>query len=120
MSNVQDARRRLVLNNVVQGTATNDQARQLVLANRPRNWRNFFGRLLILGLISATAWAAYSYVQETPLNTYDYTARVERVLKKTPLIDGHNDLPYLLRLDLQNKIYDTSVFTFRERKKPNY
>ena len=27
----------------------------------------------------------------------DYAARVERVLKQTPLIDGHNDLPWELR-----------------------
>jgi hypothetical protein len=31
----------------------------------------------------------------------------------TPLIDGHNDLPYLLRLELKNKIYD-SKFYFKQ------
>lgn len=36
----------------------------------------------------------------------------ETLLKKFPLIDGHNDLPYLLRLELQNQIYNTSQFTF--------
>jgi len=29
--------------------------------------------------------------------TNDYEARVERVLKQTPLIDGHNDLPWEIR-----------------------
>jgi membrane dipeptidase len=27
----------------------------------------------------------------------DYEARVQRVLKQTPLIDGHNDLPWEIR-----------------------
>jgi membrane dipeptidase len=34
-------------------------------------------------------------------------------MKTTPLIDGHNDLPYLLRLELKNKIYD-SKFDFKQ------
>ncbi|RDW79549.1 dipeptidase-6 [Coleophoma cylindrospora] len=39
----------------------------------------------------------------------DNGARVRRVLSRIPLIDGHNDLPYLLRIELQNKIYDRKV-----------
>ena len=31
-------------------------------------------------------------------------ARIDRILKKTPLIDGHNDLPYALREDYQLKV----------------
>ena len=31
-------------------------------------------------------------------------ARIDRVLKRTPLIDGHNDLPYALREDYQLKV----------------
>ncbi len=31
-------------------------------------------------------------------------ARIDRILKKTPLIDGHNDLPYALREDYQRKV----------------
>lgn len=32
-------------------------------------------------------------------------ARVQRLLKATPLIDGHNDFPFLLRQQLRNQIY---------------
>ncbi|PVH89414.1 hypothetical protein DL98DRAFT_543767 [Cadophora sp. DSE1049] len=38
--------------------------------------------------------------------------RVNEILSSTPLIDGHNDLPYLLRIELQNKIYAASEFQF--------
>jgi hypothetical protein len=37
---------------------------------------------------------------ETPL------ARAQRLLKATPLIDGHNDFPFLLRQQLHNQIYE--------------
>ena len=31
-------------------------------------------------------------------------ARIDRILKRTPLIDGHNDLPWALRDDHGSKI----------------
>jgi membrane dipeptidase len=34
----------------------------------------------------------------------DYEARVERVLKQTPLIDGHNDLPWEIRDRFQSRL----------------
>jgi membrane dipeptidase len=34
----------------------------------------------------------------------DYAARVERVLKQTPLIDGHNDLPWEIRDRFQSRV----------------
>ncbi|PWW76285.1 hypothetical protein C7212DRAFT_196855 [Tuber magnatum] len=37
--------------------------------------------------------------------------RVERILRRTPLIDGHNDLPFAIRSLFQNKIYNSN-FTF--------
>lgn len=40
------------------------------------------------------------------LSPTDYAGRARQILRTTPLIDGHNDLPYLLRVELQNKIYD--------------
>ena len=45
----------------------------------------------------------------------DYAARVAQVLKKTPLIDGHNDLPWEIRERFHSKLStidlgrDTSV-----------
>lgn len=35
-----------------------------------------------------------------------YLALAESILRQTPLIDGHNDLPFLLRQQLKAKIYD--------------
>ena len=36
----------------------------------------------------------------------DNAKRAERVLKSTPLIDGHNDLPYAIRRSTNDQIYD--------------
>lgn len=35
----------------------------------------------------------------------DYLGRAKRVLRITPLIDGHNDFPFLLRQQLHGKVY---------------
>ena len=43
----------------------------------------------------------------------DYVSRTKHVMSSTPLIDGHNDMPYLIRIELRNHIYDKR-FTFRE------
>ena len=39
-----------------------------------------------------------------PAASTDYEARVERVLKQTPLIDGHNDLPWEIRDRFQSRL----------------
>ena len=43
---------------------------------------------------------ANGHKAETPLE------RTTRLLKTTPLIDGHNDFPFLLRQELHNQIYE--------------
>ena len=37
---------------------------------------------------------------------YQSPDEIDQLLKNHPVLDGHNDLPYLLRLDLQNTITD--------------
>lgn len=46
-----------------------------------------------------TLWASLfaSVLAAAPATNSDYQARVARVLKATPLIDGHNDLPWEIR-----------------------
>lgn len=48
----------------------------------------------------AFLWPGQSQVEPT-----NYAERTRRVLKTTPLIDGHNDLPWQLRIELHNRIY---------------
>jgi membrane dipeptidase len=43
----------------------------------------------------------------------NFKAGAEALMKTTTFIDRHNDLPYLLRLELKNKIYD-SKFDFKQ------
>lgn len=88
-----------------------DDAEQVVVGRNPI--------LTGIGLVVFTAisyWLATIYGKEPVVDPLDYSLRTDNILKSTPLIDGHNDLPYLLRLELRNKIYDKSVFTFRESR----
>lgn len=66
--------------------------------------------------IAFCLWLGYS--PETAIHELDYASRSERLMKTTPLVDGHNDLPYLLRLELKNKIYDTQKFDFHKGSRP--
>jgi hypothetical protein len=50
---------------------------------------------------------------ESPLDPTDYATRARRILRLTPLIDGHNDFPFLLRQQLRARIYDHDFLTER-------
>ena len=54
---------------------------------------------------TASTWSSIAQ-RMTPIEPTDYMARAKRLLQSTPLIDGHNDFPYLLRQQLHNEIYD--------------
>ncbi|UPK99766.1 hypothetical protein LCI18_010701 [Fusarium solani-melongenae] len=72
-----------------------------------RSWLRYpflaAGIALFLGPLS------FFWPREGPIDPTDYVERTKRVLKTTPLIDGHNDLPWQLRIELQNRIYDGRV-----------
>jgi membrane dipeptidase len=51
----------------------------------------------IVGFFNAAAIACAMLAAPAPAHTQDYQQRVDRVLKQTPLIDGHNDLPWEIR-----------------------
>ena len=53
-------------------------------------------RHLILGLACAGLLASPVLGQSAPIDP-KIKARIDRILKRTPLIDGHNDLPWSLR-----------------------
>lgn len=79
---------------------------------KPRSW----AVPIFVGLVAAglAAFLAYNQNATVQISEDDYAARTEMVLRTTPLIDGHNDLPFLLRLELHNQIYDNKSFPFRE------
>ncbi|KAK2610194.1 hypothetical protein N8I77_003645 [Diaporthe amygdali] len=70
----------------------------------------------LVGLAGASLAAFFAYNQDETANLRhdDYATRTEMILRSTPLIDGHNDLPFLLRLELHNQIYDNKSFPFRD------
>ena len=51
--------------------------------------------------------------EEDQIDPTDYAARTKRILRTTPLIDGHNDFPFLLRQQLRSKIYEHDFLTTR-------
>ena len=68
-------------------------------------WRNFF---VASGLTILLTPFTFLWHREMPVNPADYAERTRRVLNTTPLIDGHNDLPWQLRVELHNRIYDNN------------
>lgn len=88
---------------------SHDTDLQLVLYRQGRKTFEYLLRaVLILLTIIATALAVqpWSYFQAESIDPHDYAERTRRLLAQTPLIDGHNDLPYLIRLQLNNQIYN--------------
>lgn len=72
--------------------------------------------LCLFTLVTAgSLWIAYRLGTKNHIAEKDYAGRAARVLKSTPLIDGHNDLPYLLRIELQNQV-NGGKFNFHEGK----
>ena len=59
---------------------------------------NFLLRCLAIGAVLAPLLASAAPAKN------DYSARVAHVLKQTPLIDGHNDLPWEMRTRFQGKL----------------
>ncbi|EXJ89928.1 hypothetical protein A1O3_02995 [Capronia epimyces CBS 606.96] len=43
--------------------------------------------------------------KEESIDAKDYLGRAKRILQNSPLIDGHNDFPFLLRQQLHGEIY---------------
>lgn len=76
-------------------------------------FRNSAFLLVLLVLLGAFVSSFFEIsLTVRKLDPLAYEERVNEILSSTPLIDGHNDLPYLLRIELQNKIYDSSEFQF--------
>jgi hypothetical protein len=77
---------------------------------RRPNPRRRFG---LLGVFICVLGLGYLFKADRNITATDYAARTKHVLSTTPLIDGHNDMPYLIRIELKNHIYDKR-FTFRD------
>lgn len=58
------------------------------------------------GLALAATPFTWLWPGEEPIDPTNYALRAKRVLQTTPLIDGHNDLPWLLRVELHNRVRD--------------
>ncbi len=66
--------------------------------------------LYLAAAISLAATAAQAPGQPVDART---RARIDRILKSTPLIDGHNDLPWALRENHESRIIDLASGTDR-------
>ncbi|RSL91673.1 putative dipeptidase [Fusarium oligoseptatum] len=72
-----------------------------------RSWLRY--PFLAAGIALFLGPFSFIWPREDPIDPTDYVERTKRVLKTTPLIDGHNDLPWQLRIELHNRIYDGRV-----------
>lgn len=96
----------------VDDSAIPESDRQLVVLERrkPRIWGSFKLTLVFLMSIGiAIAMRTMSDVRKENIDPLDYRTRTDRILSQTPLIDGHNDLPFLIRLQLNNQIYENKL-----------
>ena len=57
------------------------------------------GALRVLGVLIALAIASLPAYGQSPAPSANDLERAKRVLRQTPLIDGHNDLPWRIRED---------------------
>ncbi len=70
-------------------------------------------KLLISAIVSVAA-LPFVLSQFKSTAPTDYVERTKQLMSTTPLVDGHNDMPHMIRKELENKIYDKSKFTLRE------
>jgi membrane dipeptidase len=76
------------------------------------SWPYTFAAVGLALLATPFTWLLHA---EAPIDPTDYALRTKRVLSTTPLIDGHNDLPWLLRVELHNRILDGERFNPRQK-----
>ncbi|KAK2797631.1 hypothetical protein FQN51_008325, partial [Onygenales sp. PD_10] len=93
--------------------AGNEKSRDTGSASNPRGWLKPLGLLTILALVVAYSTGGLSYIKQQKAlhDPLDFSKRADLILETTPLIDGHNDLPYLIRIETKNQIYNER-FTF--------
>ncbi|KAF2016065.1 hypothetical protein BU24DRAFT_409220 [Aaosphaeria arxii CBS 175.79] len=91
--------------------------RAIVLHPNSRNhgiWSFSRGTIITAAFALLLGPLTFFWPQQQPCDPTDYAERTRRILKQTPLIDGHNDLPLMFRLELRNQIYDER-FDFNNR-----
>ena len=80
-------------------------------SNSNSSWLWKAGVAGLAAISSITGFALAPFSSSSTIPQHDYVARTKDVLSKVPLIDGHNDLPYLIRSELKHQIYNDR-FTF--------
>ncbi|GFG19574.1 putative dipeptidase CPC735_014430 [Aspergillus udagawae] len=91
---------------------SNDEEKQVQISEN-KSLARYLGRLAVtLILACLVVFTTASPQLSAPLTI---EKRVDKILSHTPLIDGHNDLPILIRAFYNNKIYaDNSTFPFTQ------
>lgn len=79
----------------------------LVKSHKSRIWGSLkLAFVFLISIGTGIALRTMSVLWRENIDPLDYRSRTDRVLSETPLIDGHNDLPFLVRLQLNNQIYE--------------
>ncbi|KAJ4251496.1 hypothetical protein NW762_011483 [Fusarium torreyae] len=97
-------------NHGVNSSAENERSLTIRPSSQSRGFQSWLRYpLLAAGIGLLLSPLSLFWPGEGPVDPTDYAERTRRVLKTTPLIDGHNDLPWQLRIELHNRIYDGRV-----------
>ncbi|EEP80335.1 conserved hypothetical protein [Uncinocarpus reesii 1704] len=73
------------------------------------NWLRSAGSLLSILACTSLLASPVSASPATPDSDSNYLRRAERILKFSPIIDGHNDLPNFIRKTTKLQIYDGKI-----------
>lgn len=83
--------------------------------SKPSRFGSIFSIKLLLAAVIATiafytSFGQFGKNQISDLHPLDFAARTERLLSKYGVYDGHNDLVYLIRIELKNQIQNNDKF----------
>ncbi|KAJ5238999.1 hypothetical protein N7468_003618 [Penicillium chermesinum] len=86
-------------------------------SKRTRRTSDYLAWALLLLILVAGQWLLWLRTLRAAPGPLTIEERVQKILTHTPLIDGHNDLPILLRIHLKNHIYgDNFTEAFKSGK----
>lgn len=83
--------------------------------SKPSRFGSIFSIKLLLAAVIATiafytSFGQFGKNQISDLHPLDFAARTEHLLSKYGVYDGHNDLVYLIRIELKNQIQNKDKF----------
>ncbi|RDL40199.1 Dipeptidase [Venustampulla echinocandica] len=112
----EDVQRRNTIHNTLHQESSPQELALIHPASAPTSWFRGWGPSIAIAAIAilSVPMTGIGYFFRPSIDPKNYHARAENILKSTPLIDGHNDLPHLIQVELYGKMTD-GTFNFNDR-----